>query len=89
MIGCLKNAQKGMQHRSISLLANFPSNEVTVILNHRHDYFSDHLDPHVSDPSCDELTSTTFVDSNHGHDAVTGKAMTWFCPSLEALILTG
>ena len=42
----------------------------------KYDHFSEHLNPRFPDPSYDELTSTTFVDANHGHDTVTWKAIT-------------
>ena len=44
--------------------------------NHQHDYFKENVDPRFTESLLKELDKTVFVDSNHGHDSVTGKAIT-------------
>ena len=59
-------------------LAGFPSNKVTAEFNHQHDYFSEHLHPCFPDPLHKRIVSTTFVDTNHGHNTATIKATVGF-----------
>ena len=57
-------------------MPDFPSTKVDPNFNHQYDYFTESLDPRFPDPLLPELSTTLFVDSNHGHDTVTGKAIT-------------
>ena len=61
-----------------TFLADFPSNEAILELNHWCDCFSKLLDPRFPAPLFQELASSVFADANHGRDNVAGKAVIGF-----------
>ena len=71
-----KHPKKGHTIDPSPFIPDFPSERVQAAFNHQYDYFSESIDPRFPDPLLDELDTNIFVDSNHGHDTVTGKAIT-------------
>jgi len=51
-------------------------NDVLSDFGNQYDNFEEEIDDKFSDPRMKELPITIFVESNHGHDMVTGKSIT-------------
>ena len=51
-------------------------------------YFSEDIDEHFPWPLLDELYIHVFVDSDHGHNKVTGRLITKFFSVLESTLTT-
>ena len=47
-----------------------------VDFGNQHQDFKEEIDPQFPEPLCKEMDVDIFVDSNHGHDKVTGKSLT-------------
>ena len=71
-----KYPNKGYNINPSPFQANFSSHKVEHNFNYQYDYFQEHIDPRFLDLLLKELDTTVFKDANHGHDSVTGKAIT-------------
>ena len=56
--------------------SDFQSHKATRNFNYQYDYFTEQDDLQFSDPILTELDTIVFVDANHNHNTVTGKAIT-------------
>ena len=75
--GCLKKHPK----RGVIIDSSEPTHvgEMKVIkpdFGNQHCEFQEEIDDKFPEPLMDEIGITIFVDSNHGHDKVTGKSIT-------------
>lgn len=77
ILGCLKKYPK----RGIVIDCGEPNpmSECEIIkpyFGHQHSEFDEEVDDKFPEPLMEEIRSNIFIDSNHGHDRVTGKSIT-------------
>ena len=77
MYGYLKKyPKKGYVIDPRDPVVNIKYDAMTPDFGSQYSDFVEEQDPKVSEPLMKELTVSIFVDSNHGHDKITGKSVT-------------